>query len=252
MQGVSYAASLVAKFCWNFIPGIVAIAAVGLLTWGSVALFAAGGWAIVGGICVAALAATVAAYATYKLVKYHTSNYLAEKNNHFSNWPGYWRDKALKIKEEKLMEKAAVTLEKSNHALTVLKGEVYEVNNRLQDLDAKTLDTFKKLKRDPISESDMTLTSKRLRGVRGTRFKWVNEFTGEDGIEHKFMKGTIRRTTEMNASESFADMKLKKYNEDMTAIMKAFTKVRAAGLGEKINVQNTVPDAKEDKKGQSR
>ena len=150
------------------------------------------------------------------------------------------------------MEKAAVTLEKSNHALTVLTGEVYEVNNNLRNLSADPRDTFKRLKHDPIGESDMTLTTKRLRGIRGGRFAGIHPFTGEDGVKHKFMKGTINRTTNMNASEHFADMKLEKYDKDMTAIMKAFTKVRAAGLGEKINVQNATPDAKEDKKGQSR
>ena len=199
---------------------------------GAISYFAFAGAALLsGGLGVAAvisasilsIALCVAAgYAAYRI---HNSNLC----RHVNHWPDYWRDKALKIKEEKLMEKAEATLKKSNHALIVLDGKQIKKLD-IQDLSDRK--TTEQVNVNYIDEKNMTLRSKRLRGIRGTRFIGINDFAGEDGIEHTFRKGTIRRTNDMNASENFADMKLKKYDKDMMAIMKAFVNIKAADLHE--------------------
>ena len=192
-------------------------------------------WGIIG-IAAAGIAASVFAGAIAR--KIYNSN--LKKN--IGNWPNYWHDKALKIKEQKLMEKAEATLKKSNHALAVLDGKKI-VAKSIQNLSDKS--TTEQIPINNISEQDMELRSKRLRGIRGTRFWGINDFTGEDGIEHTFRKGTIRRTNDMNASEAFADMKLKKYDKDMTAIIQAFTTIKAAGLGEKSELPSSpLPEKK--------
>ena len=198
---------------------------------------AAFGWAIAGIAIVGIAASVFAGIGAYKL-------YNSGLKKHIGHWPDYWHDKALKIKEQKLMEKAEATLKKSNHALAVLDGKKIVVKS-IQNLSDKS--TTEQMLINNISEQDMELRSKRLRGIRGTRFWGINDFTGEDGIEHTFRKGTIRRTNDMNASEAFADMKLKKYDKDMTAIIQAFATVKAVGLGEKSELPSSpLPEKKAD------
>ena len=219
--------------------GIFPAGAIGLTAYlSSLAVGLAGAalfWSVVGIVAASGLASAVAGVIAHKI---YNSN--AKKN--IGNWPNYWHDKALKIKEQKLMEKAEATLKKSNHALAVLDGKKIVVKS-IQNLSDKS--TTEQLLINNISEQDMELRSKRLRGIRGTRFWGINDFTGEDGIEHTFRKGTIRRTNDMNASEAFADMKLKKYDKDMTAIIQAFATVKAVGLGEKSELPSSpLPEKK--------
>ena len=222
MQGLLYPVGKIISFVivqsFPLVLGIGAAIAAGTLIPGALA----------SGILVAA--SIVGGIAGEIFWQYKGAKHINTGSNWCNNLSRFFNGKALKIKEEKLMEKAEATLKKSNHALAVLDGrrvEVLKIQNLTDEKTAKVFDV------NSIDETNMELRSKRLRGIRGTRFAGINPFTGEDGIKHTFAKGTIRRTTGMNAAESFADMKLKKYDKDMTAIMKAFTNIKSAGLGEK-------------------